>query len=110
MRAPLTLTQGDEPLLRFRARKRLTNRIYEAIDLSTVGAIQWVSKSSANASDASGIMLAGVIVQPAIAGNFTVQIPASVTAVAGNFVYKVIIVVSGHPTTLQYGPLTVEST
>lgn len=110
MKAPLALQQGNEPLLPFRARTRLTDRTFQAIDLNTVAAIRFLAKASNKASDASATVLNGTPLEPLASGNFTVQITSAVTANAGVFFYRVEIIVAGHPSTLRYGDLIITST
>jgi hypothetical protein len=110
MKQPLTLQQGNEPLLPFRATTRLTDRSYQAINLNTVSAIRFLAKASNKASDASATVINGTPLEPSAAGRFTVQISSAVTANAGVFFYRVEIMVAGHPLTLRYGPLTVVNT
>jgi hypothetical protein len=95
---PIKIPEGDEPLLTFDADSDITG-----------ATVQWVSKATADATDGSGVTIAGTITSAAN-GIFTIQLEDTVTGSGvGHTFYKVVVTQSSHPVTVQHGPLVIEN-
>jgi len=97
---PLPIPEGDEPLLTFETEADLTG-----------ASVAWISKSSKDVSDGSGVTIAGTVLDqgdPLTFGMFTVQLEDTVTALAvGHAWYRLVVTKGSHPLTIQYGPLVI---
>lgn len=109
MEAPYTIPEKDEPVIRVSLRTLLDGGRYQIDDL-TGATVNWISKANKKVADASGITVPGTITNPATDPVAVIQLTPAVTATAGEFFYKIVVTLNGHPLTYRYGPLTVAST
>lgn len=109
MEAPITIPEKDEPALEISLRTLVDGGQFRVDDL-TGATVTWVSKASKKVTDASGTSIIGVIQNPATDPLAVIQLTSPVTATAGEYFYKVIVTLNGHPLTYRYGPLIVTST
>ena len=92
---PITIPEGDEPLLAF-----------TVSDGGLTGStVKWVAKANEDANDSSGDTINGAVVNDT---TFTIQLEDTSTGVGvGHRFYKVVVTKSGHPVTVQHGPLII---
>ena len=109
MEAPLTIPEKDEPALEISLRTLVDGGKYRIDDL-TGATVTWVSKATKKSTDASGTSIIGAITNPATDPVAVIQITSPVTATAGEFFYKIVVTLNGHPLTYRYGPLIIGST
>ena|SRR5215218_7190459 len=109
MEAPITIPEKDEPALEISLRTLVDGGQFRVDDL-TGATVTWVSKANKKVTDASGTSIIGVIQNPATDPLAVIQLTSPVTATAGEYFYKVIVTLNGHPLTYRYGPLIVTST
>lgn len=109
MESQLTIPEKDEPALEFELRTLIEGGKFRIDDL-TGATITWISKASKKVTDASGVSIVGSIQNPATDPVGVIQLTSPVTATAGEYFYKVIVTLNGHPLTYRYGPLIVTST
>jgi hypothetical protein len=109
MEKPYTIPEKDEPVLRVSLRTLIEGGVYQIDDL-TGATVNWISKANKKAADASGVTIPGSIVNPITDPVAVIQITAPVTATAGDYYYKVVVTLNGHPLTYRYGQLTIAST
>jgi hypothetical protein len=105
-RVDIGIPEGDQPLLTFTAVTRDNFGVDTLIDL-TGATTAWVSKATADATDASGVTIPGTIIGAPTAGTFTIQLTSAVTQTTGQFFYKVVVTKSARPLTVQYGDLLI---
>lgn len=109
MEAPLTIPEKDEPALEFELKTLIEGGKFRTDDL-TGATIQWISKANKKVADNTGVSIVGVLQNPATDPVAVVQITSPVTATPGEYVYRLVVTLNGHPLTYRYGPLTIAST
>lgn len=109
MEAPLPIPEKDEPALEFELRTLIEGGKFRIDDL-TGATVAWISKANKKVTDASGTTIVGAIQNPATDPVAVIQLTSPVTATAGEYFYKVIVTLNGHPLTYRYGPLIISST